>query len=81
MFGVGIRQASVTKDNFFSTVENAMLPNLEAIKNHPNYDSFKYNEEKESAFWHKPTRSLINDGHTDRTNVYAYLQDLIAVTA
>jgi len=80
MLGVGIRQASVTKDNFFSTVENAMLPNLEAIKNHPNYDSFKYNEEKESAFWHNPTRSLINDSHTDRTNVYAYLQDLIAVT-
>lgn len=77
--GAGVRYAEVTHDDFYSSVENAILLNKDAILAHPDYDSFRYNAAREPAFWSNPTRSLLKDD-ADRTIAYAYLQDLIALS-
>ena len=77
--GVGTRQANVTKDAFYNSVDNAIIQNMAAILAHPDYDSFRYREENEPAFWHNPTYRLLQDG-VDRTIYYGYVQDLVNLT-
>jgi iron complex outermembrane receptor protein len=77
--GAGIRYADVTKDRFYSSVENAILENIDAILNHPNYQDFRYREERESAFWRDRADTLLK-GDPSRTITYAYAQDLISIT-
>ena len=79
LVGVGTRQVNITQDEFYSSVENAITLNRDAILNHPNYPDFRYREEKEPAFWVNPTIQLLKEG-VDRTIVYAYAQDLISLT-
>ncbi len=78
LFGAGARYAAVTNDDFYSSIEATIAENREQILNHPDYDNFRYRQEKESAYWANPTTTLLPD-NTDRTILYAYAQDLIAV--
>ncbi|NOQ29583.1 MAG: TonB-dependent receptor plug domain-containing protein [Helicobacteraceae bacterium] len=76
VFGAGIRQAVVTSDNFYSSVENAITANRSAILSSSNYDEFRYRAEKESAFWANPTTKLLpND--TSRTISHINFKDLV----
>lgn len=77
--GVGVRYADVTSDRFYSSIEETILANETAILTHPDYDDFRYNETRESAFWANPTRQLLS-GDPSRTIVYGYLQDLVTLT-
>jgi len=79
LVGAGVRQVNITKDEFYSSIENTIIENMDAIVNHPNYDNFRYREEKESAFWANPTTTLLPE-NTHRTIGYGYVQDLISVT-
>ncbi len=77
LVGIGARQAKVTRDEFYSSVENAITQNWDAILNHPDYFDFRYNYLKEPAFWYAPTTALLKE-HRRRV-AYAYAQDLIAL--
>lgn len=77
--GVGIRQVTITKDQFYSSIENVITQNMTDIVNHPDYDDFRYRQIKESAFWANPTTTLLPK-HTDRTVAYGYVQDLISLS-
>lgn len=79
LVGAGIRQVNITKDVFYSSVENVITQNRDAILAHPNYDDFRYRQVKESAFWANPTTTLLPE-NTDRTIGYGYVQDLISVS-
>lgn len=81
LLGVGARRAKMTKDDFYSSIENTILLNKTAIESHPNYINmdFGYDEwEDEPAFWSNPTRKLYKDNLT-RDIMYGYVQDLISV--
>ncbi len=77
--GVGATYDVVTKDNYFSSVENAIVQsgNMAALKNNP---IFNYNNNSEPAYWLDPTATTIVPKNISRTNVYGYLQDLISIT-
>ncbi|MDP3301041.1 MAG: TonB-dependent receptor [Sulfuricurvum sp.] len=79
LMGAGVRQVNITKDEFYSSIENTIIQNMDAILNHPDYNNFRYRESKESAFWANPTTTLLPE-NTKRTIGYAYLQDLISLT-
>ena len=79
LIGAGVRYVNITKDEFYSSIENTITENRDAILNHPNYDDFRYREERESAFWANPTTTLLPK-NTSRTIAYGYVQDLISVT-
>jgi len=74
LMGAGARQAKITHDEFYSSVENAIIQNNVA----PSVD-WRYNPINESAFWRNPTTTLLPKG-TERKVVYGYVQDLISVT-
>jgi len=81
LLGVGARRAKMTKDDFYSSIENTILLNRTAIESHPNYINmdFGYDEwEDEPAFWSNPTRKLYKD-NLSRDILYGYVQDLIRV--
>jgi len=79
LIGLGARHAVVTKDNYYNSVENAIVQNESAILSNANYNDFRYREEKEPAFWtHQTTKLLKNN--LSRTVAYGYLQDLISVS-
>ena len=81
LLGVGARRAQMTKDNFYSSVENTIILNKTAIELHPRYinKDFGYDEwEDEPAFWNNPTRKLYKE-NLSRDIMYGYLQDLISV--
>lgn len=81
LLGVGARRAQMTKDDFYSSIENAITANIDAIIIHPEYinTNFGYDEyEDEPAFWNNPTTKLYKENLT-RDIQYAYLQDLISV--
>ncbi len=77
--GVGARRVKVEQDEFYSSVENAITENLDAIVNHVNYNDFAYRQNKETAFWANPTTKLLKD-NLRRDIVYAHAQDLISVS-
>lgn len=77
--GAGVRYVDVTRDHFYSSVENAIVQNMDQIVNHENYLKFRYTQERETAFWADPTQKLLR-GEPSRTIAYAYAQDLISVT-
>jgi iron complex outermembrane receptor protein len=76
--GVGARYVKILKDDYFNSVEDAITKNRSTILASPNYSSFTYRESKEPAFWANPTTSFIK-ANQDRTIVYGYLEDLIAL--
>lgn len=76
--GIGARYAKILEDNYYNSVENAITQNRSAILASPNYNSFRYRESREPAFWSHPTTSFIN-ANQDRTILYGYLQDLISI--
>lgn len=78
LVGVGARKAQVIKDEFYSSLENAITENKTAIENHVNFDSFRYRPERESAFWANPTTTLFNK-KPNRDIFYGYVNDLISV--
>jgi outer membrane receptor protein involved in Fe transport len=81
LVGAGARYVDITRDDFYSSVEQAIIDNYDTIVNSPNYDSFRYREERETAFWHDMgTASSLLKNAPNRTILYAYLQDLISVT-
>jgi len=75
--GIGARKANLSKNDFYSSVENAISENLTAILTHPDYNSFPFNDQY--AYWQDPTSTKIFD-KTSRTIKYAHIQDLISVT-
>lgn len=77
--GVGARRAEMTQDQFYSSIEDAIANNRESIMAHPNYDSFRWREEKEPAYWTNPTTSLY-EKDLKRDIVYGYIQDLISLS-
>ena len=82
--GVGLQYTSVRKDEFYSSVEDAIINATNPLDLQQNTD-FDYWDEEESAFWtsyeNGETGHLLDGGNTvTRTNVYAYAQDLISVS-
>ncbi len=76
--GVGVRHVRIGADDYYNSVENGITENLSTILASPNYNSFRYRESREPAFWANPTTSFIQaDQH--RTIAYGYVQDLISV--
>jgi outer membrane receptor protein involved in Fe transport len=79
LVGAGVRQVNITKNYFYSSLEDLIMQNEAAILSNPNYSNFRYRQEREPAFWANPTTKLLKDG-VNRTIGYAYAQDLISVT-
>jgi iron complex outermembrane receptor protein len=75
--GVGARYVKITNDDYFNSVENAIMtsanPNTLKINN-----NFDYNGTKERAFWNNPTTSFIKADQS-RTIAYGYVEDLISI--
>lgn len=78
LFGVGARRAEVIKDEFYSSVENTIIENWDAILAHPNLSDFRYRPDRESAFWANPTTTLLKNS-LSRDILYGYMQDLISI--
>lgn len=79
LLGAGVRQVNITKDEFYSSVEDLIAQNRATILINGNYNDFRYNATREPAYWAKPTTTLLPD-NTDRTIGYGYVQDLISLT-
>jgi iron complex outermembrane receptor protein len=82
--GVGLQYTAVRKDEFYSSVEDAIITSDDPSSLQFNPD-FRYRDSKESAFWtsyeNGETGHLLDGGNTvTRTNVYAFAQDLISVS-
>ncbi len=78
LIGSGIRHVKVIKDDFYSSIEESITANRDAIETHNNFDDFRYNREQESAFWNNMTTTLLKD-NLERNIVYAYVNDLISL--
>lgn len=77
LVGVGARRAQVIKDEFYSSVENAILNSADpgALE----WDTtFRYWHDAESAFWNNPTTTLFNEKPI-RDIYYGYVNDLISI--
>lgn len=79
LVGAGVRRVTITKDSFYSSIEDVITQNMTDIVNHPNYNNFRYRQAKEPAFWANPTTTLLPKD-THRSVGYGYIQDLISVT-
>jgi len=80
LMGAGARQAKVTHDEFYSSIENVIMQNYTYLYNYDlTHNDFRYNAVNESAFWRNPTTTLLPKD-TDRKIVYGYIQDLLSVT-
>jgi iron complex outermembrane receptor protein len=77
--GVGVRHVEVSGDDYYNSVENAIAHNLSTILASPNYNSFRYREENEPAYWANPTNSFLKSD-LSRTVTYGHLQDLISLS-
>ena len=87
LIGVGATYDVVSQDNYYSSLENAIVQSgdMSALQNNVN---FEYNgvqqtstqAPKEPAYWLNPTATTIFPSGINRTNVYAYTQDLVALT-
>ena len=82
LLGAGANYDVVSQDNYYSSLENAILQNNpSALQYNSNFD---YNGTAEPAFW----ENLNNNGSVNtilpknisRTNSFAYAQDLISLT-
>ena len=79
LVGVGVNYDVVSTDNYFSSVENAIVQsgNMTTLQNDTN---FYYRESNEPAYWLNPTATTLLPKGISRTNVYGYAQDLISIT-
>ncbi|MBU0632168.1 TonB-dependent receptor [bacterium] len=79
LIGVGVTYDVVSQDDYFSSVENAIVQsgNMSTLKSD---SSFRYNQVNEPAYWLDPTATTILPSGISRTNVYGYAQDLISLT-
>lgn len=75
LVGAGVRQINITKDEFYSSLENVLSQNL-SLRTRP---GFRFREEREPAYWANPTTTLLPD-NMDRTIGYGYVQDLISLS-
>lgn len=77
--GVGVRHTLLVQDDYYNSVENAILstdPNsLETSA------TFDYNRTEEPAFWDNPGTTSFIKKNQNRTITYGYIEDLIAVNA
>lgn len=76
--GAGAKRTVVLSDEFYSSIEEAIMQNMTAIQSHPNFNSFRYRPIKESAFWADPTRKLLQED-LSRDLLYGYVEDLISI--
>ncbi len=77
LIGVGARQAKVTHDEFYSSVENAIMENGGILlRDNPD---FEYNYDAESAFWTDYPSTTLLKKDLSRTITYGYIQDLISL--
>lgn len=78
LLGVGVTYDVVSKDNYFSSVENAIQNgDMATLRNDAN---FPYNAVYEPAYWLNPTATTILPNGISRTTAYVYAQDLISIT-
>lgn len=79
LVGVGLTYDVVTHDNYFSSVENAIVAsgNMAALQANP---AFNYSNSDEPAYWLDPTATTVVPKGISRTNIYGYAQDLVSVT-
>lgn len=79
LFGVGVSYDVVAQDNYYSSVENAIVQsgNMNTLKTD---SAFSYNSTHEPAYWLDPTATTVLPSGISRTTVYAYAQDLISIT-
>lgn len=80
LLGIGATYSVVTQDKFYSSIEDVIVENMNAILGHPNYDNFRYKQENESAFWANPTTKLFKD-NVNRTDTFVYANDLISLNS
>ncbi len=78
LVGVGASYDVVTQDNYFSSVENAIVQsgNMNSLMIDSNFD---YNQLNEPAYWLNPTATTVLPKGINRTNIYGYAQDLISI--
>ncbi|MDF1877573.1 TonB-dependent receptor [Sulfurimonas sp. SAG-AH-194-L11] len=76
--GLGIRGVSMSRNDFYSSAENAITQNYNTIVTSPNYQYFPFRAEKEPAYW-QDVNSTDIFSNTNRTISYAHIQDLISV--
>lgn len=75
--GVGVRNAKLTTNEFYSSVENAIVENMDVII--ANMGTFYFNNVDEASYWDNPTNTKLFD-ITSRTIKYAFLEDLISIS-
>lgn len=76
--GLGIRKMDITRNDFYSSVENAIAENLAIVI--ANMGAFPaFNNVDDPAYWEDPTNTNLFD-KTSRTLKYAYIHDLISLT-
>ncbi len=73
----GARHAWLIKDSFSNNLEDLIYDNWDYIVTHPDYPNFYYNGEP--ALNHDQTDTLLSH-KVSRTNLYASLQELYAIT-
>lgn len=76
--GVGLKHTRIPQDKYYNSVENTIAKNVDNILASPNYNEFRFREEREPAYWANPTTSFIKED-ISRTVGYLYLQDLISL--
>ena len=85
-FGIGSKQANLSTNYFYSSVENAIAQNKDDIEDALalNLDiideNFPFTKEKQESYWDNPTSNDLFD-KTSRTINYAYIQDLISLSS
>ncbi|MDD2790748.1 MAG: TonB-dependent receptor [Sulfurimonas sp.] len=78
LLGVGLHYAIVRKDEFYSSLEDAIFLHNDAdLRNNSN---FRYRYAKETAYWNDNQATTLLKHDVSRTNIYAYAQDLIALS-
>lgn len=78
LLGVGVTYDVVSQDNYFSSVENAIVQSgdMSTLKTN---SAFDYNNNNEPAYWLNPTATSLLPKGINRTNIYGYAQDLISI--
>ena len=75
--GVGVRRAKLSTNYFYSSVENALVENMDTIVE--NMDTFIwFNSQDEASYWENPASNKLFDLNK-RTIKYAHIQDLISL--
>ena len=80
LLGAGVNYDVVTQDNYFSSVENAIVQTGSTTMNQlQNSSNFNYNNFNEPGFWTNPMATTLLPHGISRTTAYGYIQDLISI--